>query len=104
VPLNLNARISIQLLHRIGALLTVLSVGWFAFLAWRYGKNHVIRALSLLTLSLLLTQIALGISNVLLLLPLKIAVAHNCMASLLLLSVITLFYYLNTSTLLYQRE
>jgi len=102
-PLNLNARISIQLLHRIGALLTFLSVSIFALSSWHCGVSRYIRMLSLLTLSLLVIQVLLGISNVLLLLPLKVAVAHNCTAAALLLCLITLFYYLNTS-ILYQRD
>ncbi len=96
-PLTQNARITIQLLHRIGALFTTLTVGGFSALSWIYGKNFLIRALSLLTMFLLITQISLGITNVLMLLPLSIAVAHNFVAALLLLSVITLMYYLHPS-------
>ena len=103
-PLNLNARISVQLLHRVGALLTLISAGGFSLLTYRHSKKRLIRRLSFLTLSLLLLQILLGIGNILLLLPLKIAVAHNCIAALLLLSLITLFYYLNSSITFRQRE
>jgi cytochrome c oxidase assembly protein subunit 15 len=93
--LNHHARITIQLLHRMGALLTTVSIAWFAWLAWRHGKKNRIRMLSFLTFSLLTVQVLLGISNVLLLLPVTIAVAHNCIAALLLLSLITLVYYLH---------
>ena len=41
---------------------------------------------------LLVVQVSLGIGNVVLSLPLPIATAHNAVAALLLLSVVTLLY------------
>lgn len=103
-PLSLNARISVQILHRIGALLVFILVGCFSLLTWRHTTNRLVRRLSFLTFSLLIIQILLGVSNVLLLLPLKIAVAHNGTAALLLLSLVTLLYYLNASIKFTLRE
>jgi cytochrome c oxidase assembly protein subunit 15 len=47
----------------------------------------------------LLIQVLLGILNVLLSLPLHVAVAHNAVAALLLLSVVYVNFRLNKTTL-----
>ena len=93
--LDNDARIAIQMTHRIGAVVTLLVVG---FLAWRLmalqGARNL-HSMGIVLLLVLLLQIALGISNVLLQLPLLIAVAHNGVGALLLLTVITINHALN---------
>jgi cytochrome c oxidase assembly protein subunit 15 len=93
--LHNDARIAIQMVHRIGALVTLLVVG---FLAWRLialqGARNL-RSMGLVLLLVLLLQIALGISNVLLQLPLLVAVAHNGVGALLLLTVLTVNHAVN---------
>lgn len=93
-PLNHAARITIHMLHRVGALLTTLSIGWLALLTWIRTQNNQIRTLGVVIASFLIMQILLGITNVLAVLPLPIAVAHNAVAALLLLSLVTLNYFL----------
>lgn len=93
-PLNHAARIMIHMLHRIGALLTTLIIGWLALLAWMRSQNKSIRAISIVMATLLIIQILLGITNILAKLPLPIAVAHNAVAALLLLSIVTLNYFI----------
>ncbi|HZX32817.1 MAG TPA: COX15/CtaA family protein [Rhodocyclaceae bacterium] len=67
--------------HRLGAALVTLAVGgWGLALARRPGWG----AWGGLLLGLLSLQIGLGIANVLLSLPLPVAVAHNAVAALLL--------------------
>lgn len=85
--LDAAARAAIQIAHRIGALVVVGHVLATAFAAWRRGlqANAVVVAI------LLCTQVALGIANVKLLLPLPVATAHNAVAALLLFSLIALF-------------
>jgi len=85
--LDAAARAAIQIAHRIGALLVFGHVLATAFAAWRRG----LRANAVAVAVLLCAQIALGIANVKLLLPLPVATAHNGVAALLLLSVIALF-------------
>lgn len=85
--LDLPARAAIQIAHRIGALLVFGHVLATAVLAWRRG----LRASAALVALLLCAQVALGIANVKLLLPLPVATAHNGVAALLLLSLIALF-------------
>lgn len=80
------ARSAIQMSHRVGALIVLLHVGALALLAWRHGLPRFGIAIG----ALLLVQIALGISNVVLGLPLAVATAHTAIAALLLMSLIAL--------------
>lgn len=83
-------KIMIHMMHRLGALITFV---FGAVLVWfLYQNNH--KKLSLVILVLLLTQVALGILNVVLSLPLANAVAHHFIAALLLLSLLTLDFAL----------
>lgn len=84
--LDAAARAAIQIAHRIGALVVFGHVLATAALAWKRG----LRGLGTLVAVLLCTQVALGIANVELLLPLPVATAHNAVAALLLLSLIAL--------------
>jgi len=85
--LDTAARSAIQLTHRIGALLTFLAVGAVAAAAARHAAT---RAFGVIVGILLLLQIALGIGNVVLGLPLAVAIAHNGVAALLLLALLAL--------------
>ena len=85
--LDTAARSAIQLTHRIGALLTFLVVGAAAVAAVRHVAT---RAFGAIAGVLLLLQIALGIGNVVLGLPLQVAIAHNGVAALLLVALLAL--------------
>ncbi len=87
--LDAPARIAIQMTHRMGFILVSLYLIW---LSTRLMKNRELMPLGITVLSLLVIQVALGISNVTLGLPLPIAVAHNGVAALLLLSLVILLY------------
>ena len=83
-----DARAAIHMSHRIGALVTLLILG---LLIWRLmSRERNLRRAGALILILLLTQIGLGITNVLAHLPLPVAVAHNGVAALLLASLCVL--------------
>jgi cytochrome c oxidase assembly protein subunit 15 len=86
------ARTAIHVTHRIGAVVTALVLGWFVIALLRSGQGLVGGAL--LVGGLLLAQIALGIGNVLLHLPLGVATAHNGVAALLLVSLVYVNYRL----------
>jgi heme a synthase len=80
-----DARSAIHLTHRIGALLTLLVIGSLALRLWvapRGGLRGLGGGMGLL----LAIQITLGITNVLAHLPLPVAVAHNGVAALLLVT------------------
>lgn len=87
------ARTAIHLTHRLGAVITLLVVGWLALGLLR-DRAAGLGGHGLLIGLILLTQVGLGIANVVLHLPLPVAVAHNAVAALLLLSLIRLGYSL----------
>jgi len=87
------ARISIQMVHRLGALITAVYCLSLAGALLIKVKSCVIRALACLLILLVVLQITLGILNVLMLLPVGIAVAHNGVAALLLATMLVLFYF-----------
>jgi cytochrome c oxidase assembly protein subunit 15 len=92
--LSSDARTAIHMVHRIGALATAL---YLIFLAWKLRKTSnkiILQVIGLLLLIFLILQITLGILNVIWLLPLPIAVAHNGVATLLLLTLLTLLVFL----------
>jgi cytochrome c oxidase assembly protein subunit 15 len=80
---------AIHLVHRVGALITFLVLG---VLSLRLIRSHAVRQDGLVLGALLLTQVILGIQNVLLQLPLVNAVAHNGMGALLLAMMLWLTY------------
>lgn len=84
--LDAAARAAIHVAHRIGALVVFGHVLATAVLAWRRGLRANAAAVGIL----LCAQVALGIANVKLLLPLPLATAHNAGAALLLFSLIAL--------------
>ena len=73
-----EARVAIQITHRIGAIAVLLAGIWLLWVLPRGARIHVG--------TLLVCQIILGILNVVLNLPLYIAVLHNLGAALLMLS------------------
>jgi cytochrome c oxidase assembly protein subunit 15 len=85
--LSLAALTAIHWTHRLGALVTLLYLGW---LAHRTMRTPGLGQLGFLIALLLATQIGLGVSNVLFSLPLPVAVAHNAVAALLLVSLVVL--------------
>ncbi len=92
--LGIEARTAIHLAHRIGALVTLMVLGGIASWIATSGYDLWIRRAAKTILLLLVSQITLGLLTVKLGLPLLVAVAHNGVAALLLLSVVTLNYFL----------
>jgi cytochrome c oxidase assembly protein subunit 15 len=79
--LSIAALTAIHWSHRIGALIVALVIGGLALALWR---RPAWRGWAGLLFALLVLQIGLGILNVLLSLPLPLAVAHNLGAAMLL--------------------
>lgn len=90
--LDLPATTAIHMNHRLGALIVLLYAGWLALRIMRVGPQEQLRWHGLLLLLLLVEEIILGIMQVMAHLPLAVAVAHNAVAALLLLSLITLYH------------
>jgi len=87
-----EARTAIHMTHRLGAILVLFVVGAVAIRAI-LDKSRSIARTGKVLITVLFVQIGLGISNVVQFLPLPIAVAHNAMAALLLLCLVTLIHY-----------
>jgi cytochrome c oxidase assembly protein subunit 15 len=86
------ARITIQMTHRYGALVTTLYLAVLVFYLLSSNKTRLLRPISWIILGLLILQLILGVLNVEWRLPLSIAVAHNGVAALLFLAMVTLVY------------
>lgn len=85
--LTLEARATIQVVHRLVALLLSLSIVLLSVALWRY---HALRLSLCLLVAATAIQVSLGIANAVLLLPLPLALAHNTGAALLLLCLLDL--------------
>ena len=82
-----QTRSAIQMVHRIGALVVTVAIIalTFSFKNYTALKNNLF-----ITLALLAVQVALGVINVVMSLPMFAAVMHNVVALLLLLSLVSL--------------
>ena len=73
-------------------IITLLYAMLFIYLFY-IQDNKTIKNIGLVVFTVFVFQIFLGISNVLMSLPISIAVLHTVNASILLLSMITLLFY-----------
>lgn len=86
----------IHMIHRLGAVVTFLYIGWLGWRGFRLGDRY--RATGTAILAFLLLQILLGIAAVAFGLPLAMVTAHNAVAALLLLSTVNLMHLLTLPT------
>lgn len=86
--LALDARVTIQLVHRLFAMLLTLGMTSLCLILW---TCRPLRRTACWLLGLTAIQVSLGIANAVLLLPLPLALAHNTGAALLLLCLVNLF-------------
>lgn len=96
--LNNAMRVTIQLFHRWGALITIILVISSCIKIRQYEITYY-KKLSVFLCLVIITQVSLGIINVKWALPLLVAVLHNGIAAMLLVSMILLNYKLNYSKL-----
>lgn len=90
--LLMDARVAIQMAHRYGAILTTIYLLPFSlFLIFSYAFM-TLRKQGILLLTVIAIQIILGVLNVVLILPMWTAVAHNGIAAMLLLTMVTIYY------------
>jgi cytochrome c oxidase assembly protein subunit 15 len=90
--LDAAARTAVHVSHRIGALITFIVVFSLAVKAILTKTRALVRV-GVITLFILGAQVSLGIANILLVLPLPVAVSHNGVAALLFLAMISLLYF-----------
>ena len=82
--LESDARVAIHWMHRLGALAVLLVVGMLAVRLWAHQ-----RLLAGLIGGILALQLTLGVLNVVWVLPLAVATAHNAFGAALLLAIVT---------------
>lgn len=90
--LDIDVRATIQVIHRWGALVVT---GYIFFLsAFLIGRARAksLRVVAGVAMLMVVMQVTLGVANVLYLLPLGVAVAHNAGAALLLATMLSMRY------------
>ena len=92
--LDYYSRMTIHVAHRFGAILTTGILLWLAYQLFTQSQSVMLKRASLVLTGLVILQVGLGISNVVLHLPLGIAVSHNAGAAILLLTLVFINYAL----------
>jgi cytochrome c oxidase assembly protein subunit 15 len=94
--MNNEARVAIHMSHRLGAIVTLLTIGWLS-LRLLGAPEQRLRVLGRLVAGAVLLQFCLGLGNVFFKFPLILTVSHNAVGALLLLTLVTLNYRLTTA-------
>ncbi|WP_127019249.1 COX15/CtaA family protein [Rheinheimera mangrovi] len=89
-----SARATVHVMHRVGAVVTLLVVAAYAIALWR-NSSGLIKNMASIVLLLLVLQFSLGLANVVLHLPLANAVAHNFVAANLVMCLVVIGYQLH---------
>lgn len=90
------ARVAIHFSHRVGAIVTAAYLIFLSAKLYRLGLPAA-KKLAYVILAVLVAQITLGISNVVFQFPIDVAVAHNLVGALLLLTQVTTNYLVFTA-------
>lgn len=85
------SRTTIHFVHRIWAVVTVVAITSL-LLYTLVSCGRKLRLVAFGVLGVLIVQVVLGVTNILANLPLYVAVAHNGVAALLLLSLLTMYF------------
>ncbi|SGY92051.1 Hypothetical cytochrome c oxidase assembly protein [Moritella viscosa] len=86
------ARMNIHVTHRIWAVVTFVFLLLTTYQLFKYQPEKKIRLTAKVLIIILCLQVSLGIANVFFQLPLSIAVAHNLVAAILLITLVTLLW------------
>ena len=89
--LDSESRTAIHMSHRIGAIMVVSVLLCVGIAMWRTAIP-IVRCWVVVLLGVTALQVTLGLSNIFFLLPLSVAVAHNAVGAMLLLTLITLLH------------
>ncbi|MBA2657066.1 MAG: COX15/CtaA family protein [Tatlockia sp.] len=90
--LDNEVRVTIQFIHRLGAIVTAVYLLVLSSFVLTRVRSPALRVLSWLAIVLIVLQFLLGVINVLYLLPLWAAVAHNGVAALLMATLLMMLY------------
>lgn len=92
------SRVTVHLSHRVWAVVTAVCLLWLAVCALRAEVAPAVRRWAKVLIAVILAQFTLGISNVIFVLPLAVATAHNGGAALCLLTLVALLYRLRSDS------
>jgi len=92
--LDYASRMTIHVTHRFGAIVTAAILLWLAYKLLTQSQSSQLKLSAQWLMLLVCLQVGLGISNVVLHLPLGIAVSHNAGAVLLLMNLVFINYAL----------
>ena len=92
--LSHDERVTIHVVHRFGAIIITLYLTWLLMTVYLRAQTSTFKTSAAVVGLALITQVALGVSNVWFSLPLTIAVGHNLVAACLMLALIALTYRL----------
>jgi len=95
--LSPQARMSIHLFHRFWAVVTAIVILVVAIRIYWLSQADKLKNSALLVMVMVICQVSLGVFLVYWTFPISIALAHNLMAAMLLLSLIRLSYYVKLS-------
>ena len=85
-------RVAIHVSHRLGALVVILYWLTLVVILWRKVPITPIRQAAAVVAVVVISQVALGILNIALYLPLSVAVAHNAVGAGLLVAIVWLLW------------
>ena len=91
-----ESRVAIHMSHRLGAIITLLFVGWLSLRLLAAPVASLSKLGKVIGIILVL-QFCLGLGNIFLKFPLLVTVSHNAVGALLLLSLVTLNYWVYTA-------
>ena len=92
-----DARAAIHVAHRIGALVVFCYLSALCVFIIKSSPDRALKRIAAAVIAVLSCQVLLGVANVMLLLPLAVATAHNAVGAALLLSMVTMLYALRRS-------
>lgn len=95
-PLENTARVTIQMFHRVGALITTIFITLLSYKLIN-SKLVTLRRLGILLVIAISLQVLLGIGNVLLQLPIAISLMHNAVAAILLVLMVTILFNIHAN-------
>lgn len=94
-----SARIAIHFSHRVGAIVTTFYLIALMVMLFRQIGVRETRLMTKVIFGVLLLQLLLGMANILLNFPVAVAVGHNLVGALLLLTMVTLNHRVYTARL-----
>ncbi|WP_416306841.1 COX15/CtaA family protein [Neptunicella sp. SCSIO 80796] len=89
-----SARMTMHIMHRIGALVTFIYLCWLAIRLYTVARTDRFKTQAISLVLVLGLQVALGVSNVVFGLPIIVAVLHNAVGACLLLVMVLINYTL----------